>query len=112
MGYVHAGRPVGLPESAVTYTGKLFSGFLRCVEVSHNLDHLHMLYRGVRVDCKQPLTLPESRLKSVFWISPPMRIVHPLSFFFLSSSVSLALYAITNMIHIHWVSALIPSFLA
>ena len=61
-GYACAGRPVGLPESAVTSgefqngvqkgTGKLLSGFLRCVEVSHNLDDLlDVLYRGVRVDC-------------------------------------------------------------
>ena len=30
--------------------GKFFSGFLRCVEVSHNLDRLDVLYRGICVD--------------------------------------------------------------
>ena len=61
MEYACAGGPVSLPKSACHHvrrvpkwrlkgTGKLFSGFLRCVEVSHNLDHMDMLYRGVHID--------------------------------------------------------------
>ena len=58
QGYAHAVRPVGSPESAVTSsevqngiyngTGRCFTRFLRCVEVYHDLDHLDILYRGIR----------------------------------------------------------------
>ena len=44
----HVGR---VPKWRLKGTGKLLSGFLCCVEVSHNLDLLDVLYRGVRVDC-------------------------------------------------------------
>ena len=59
--YSCAGRPVGLPESAITLgkvqngvykgSGRCFTGFLRCVEVSHDLDCLDVLYRVVRIYC-------------------------------------------------------------
>ena len=52
--YALAAKPVGSPESAVTYIGrvskwrlkgtcKLFTGFLVCVKISHNLDYLDVL---------------------------------------------------------------------
>ena len=60
-GYVRAGRPVGLLESAVTSSevqngvykgiGRCFARFLRCVKVYHNLDHLDVLYRGIHAYC-------------------------------------------------------------
>ena len=34
-----------VPKWCLKGTGKLFSGFLHCVEVSYNLDHLDVLYR-------------------------------------------------------------------
>ena len=57
--YGHAGRPVDLPESAVTSskvkndkgTGRCLARFLRCVEVYHDLDHLDVLYRGLCAYC-------------------------------------------------------------
>ena len=57
---MHAGKLVGSPESAHVRripkwrpkgTGKLFTGFLNCVEVSHDLDCLDVLYRGSCIDC-------------------------------------------------------------
>ena len=64
-GYARAGRPVGLPESAVTSsevqngvykgTGRCFARFLRCVEVYHDLDRLDVLYRGIRAYCSLQL---------------------------------------------------------
>ena len=39
----HIGR---VPKWRLKGTGKLFSGFLRCVEVSHDLDCLDVLYRA------------------------------------------------------------------
>ena len=61
-GYGRAGRPVDLPESAVTSsevqngvydkgTGRCLARFLRCVEVYHDSDHLDVLYRGLRAYC-------------------------------------------------------------
>ena len=44
----HVGQ---VPKWCLKGTGKLFSGFLRFVEVSHDLDHLHVLYWDVCVDC-------------------------------------------------------------
>ena len=54
---MHVGRPVGLPESAVTLsevqngvyegTGRCFARFLRCFEVYHDLDHLDVLYSSI-----------------------------------------------------------------
>ena len=44
----HAGR---VSKWRLNGTGKLFTGFLRCVEVSHDLDGPDVLYMGVRVDC-------------------------------------------------------------
>ena len=59
--YSCAGRPVGLPESAITLgkvqngvykgSGRCFTGFLHCVEVSHDLDCLDVLYRVVHIYC-------------------------------------------------------------
>ena len=60
-GYARAGRPVGLPESVVTSgkfqngvyrkgTGKLFSGFLRCVECITRFRPSGPAAQGARVD--------------------------------------------------------------
>ena len=50
--YAHAGRPVGLPELAVTLgevqndvVGVSLDSSVHCVKVYHNLDHLDVLYR-------------------------------------------------------------------
>ena len=59
--YVHAERPKGSPESAVTLgkaqngvykgSGRCFAIALHCVEVYHNLDCLDVLYRGICIYC-------------------------------------------------------------
>ena len=57
--YLHAGRPVGSLESVVmsgkfqmaSKRQKCFAKFLHCIEVSHNLDGLDLMYRGVRIYC-------------------------------------------------------------
>ena len=59
---MHTGGPVvGSPKSAVMLSevqngvykgsGGCFTRFLHCVKVSHNLDHLDMLYRGIHAHC-------------------------------------------------------------
>ena len=60
-GYACSGRPVRLarischvrqiPKWHLKGTRRLFTRFLHCVEVSHNLGHLDELYRGARVNC-------------------------------------------------------------
>ena len=44
-----------VPKWRLNGTGKLFSGFLCCVEVSHDLDHLDVL-QGIHVDCNLNFT--------------------------------------------------------
>ena len=44
-----------VPKGHLKGTGKLFTRFLRCFEVSHDLDCLDVLCRGVRVDCNVEL---------------------------------------------------------
>ena len=41
-----------VPKWHLKGTGRLFTGFLLGVEVSHDFDHLDMLYKGICVDCK------------------------------------------------------------
>ena len=40
-----------VPKWHLKGTSKLFTGFLRCVRVSHDLDCLDVPYRGIHVDC-------------------------------------------------------------
>ena len=85
----HVGQ---VPKWRLKGTGKL-SGFLYCVEVSHNLG---LLYRCAVQGRPHWLTSPESHLKSMFWILPPTHFVH------LFSSVSLALYGINKFFTLTW----------
>ena len=39
-----------IPKWCLKGIGWLFTGFLRCVKVSHNLDSLDVLYRSIRID--------------------------------------------------------------
>ena len=115
-GFACVGRPVDSPESAVMsgefQNGRLFTGFLHCVKVSHNLNCVDVLYRETALTT----TFNFNRItfkNGVLYIAS-----HAVHFIFLFSKCSVVtdeqncLNLYINMMDIHSGSAIIPSFLA
>ena len=99
-GYARARRPVGLPESDIGRvpkwrlkgTGKLFSRFLHCVEVSHNLDRLDVLYRASTL-------IATFNFTGITFEVSVLDIAAHAFVHLLSSSVSLVLYGINKLLN-------------